>query len=277
MFGSNDRLEQKLQERGAQAQAVLRSAEKTTDIAMRDGQTWFVWKLGLRVRPLGEPEFDAQLRQRYRSGRTPTVGSTVSVLFDPDNHSKVCIDSRFTDVETPGAEIPQPDAGIALNARPVAERTAAPLGGSIGVSDATAGASETNAPAGEASAAASAAGTTASASPASLLELANRLRTERLTLTEQLKTIRDLAAQAGDLTARVGAARDRALILGADGQLPHAQSHAQGPGAGQAQVRQSHAAAAERIAHLTRLADLHEQGALTDAEFEKLKRKILSS
>jgi hypothetical protein len=156
MGGDEDRLERELRERGAQAQAEIRGAQKTTNVLMESGNTWFVWKLKLRVRPTGEPSFDADVRHRYAAGEDPTIGSKLTVLYDPADHSALCVDGTPPRSAGPPAQLVQ--------------RLAADLGA---------------------------------------------IETDRLS--------------------------------------------------------------AERVEHLTRAADLHEQGVLTDAEFEQLKQKILAS
>jgi hypothetical protein len=172
MPAAQDPLERDLRERGARAEAEIRAAQKTTNVVMEDGNTWFVWKLKLRVHAAGESDFDVDVRQRYPFGDAPTVGSKVTVLYDPDDHSATYVDGGPGDSCVEG--------GLA----------ASRVDGGLGA--------------------------------AATRQLAERL------------------------SADLGAI-------------------------------EKHRISTERIDNLTRAADLHEQGVLTDAEFEKLKRKILES
>ena len=51
------------------------------------------WKLKLSVTPDGEAPFDAEVKEGYpEMGMGPHVGSTIAVLYDPNDHSKVVVD-----------------------------------------------------------------------------------------------------------------------------------------------------------------------------------------
>lgn len=96
MFGSNKRLERRLQERGVRAPAdVLEATQSNVAVTIGNeaivSNTEVVWKLRLRVKPaMGEP-FEAEVKERYPQFGGPAAGQTVGVLFDPDDHSKVVI------------------------------------------------------------------------------------------------------------------------------------------------------------------------------------------
>jgi hypothetical protein len=171
MGGEEDRLERALRERGAQAGAEILAAQKTTNVVMEGGDTWFVWRLKLRVRPCAAPSFEADVRHRYVAGETPAVGSKLTVLYDPSDHAAVCVARNG----------PSDQAAVSVD----------------GMRPTSAGAP-----------------------------------------TEAKQAVRRLAADLGAIEER----------------------------------RRSTA----RLEHLTRAADLHEQGVLTDAEFEKLKQRILA-
>jgi hypothetical protein len=51
-----------------------------------------LWKLRIAVRPEGEPEFEVDIEHYFRNRTPPNEGSTMTVLFDPADHSKVSVD-----------------------------------------------------------------------------------------------------------------------------------------------------------------------------------------
>ena len=55
--------------------------------------TEVVWKLDLRVKPEGSEPFDARVKARFPQYGGPRAGTTVPVLFDPGDHSKIVLDS----------------------------------------------------------------------------------------------------------------------------------------------------------------------------------------
>ena len=62
------------------------------DAAQEVASAHINWKLKLHVTPDGEAAFDAEVKEGYAEmGLGPAVGSTVNVLYDPDDHSKVVI------------------------------------------------------------------------------------------------------------------------------------------------------------------------------------------
>ncbi len=50
------------------------------------------WKLRLRVQPAGEQPFEADVHAHLGQFETMSPGMELSVLYDPDDHSKVAID-----------------------------------------------------------------------------------------------------------------------------------------------------------------------------------------
>jgi hypothetical protein len=93
-------------------------------------------------------------------------------------------------------------------------------------------------------------------------QLVDQLLNQPLTIARQLKAIRDLALQVGQGALEAGQSGSSTVLIGSVARGSSASAGAN--------------SSKERIAHLTRLADLHEQGALTDSEFEKMKHKILA-
>ncbi len=96
MFGNNKRLERKLSEHGARAQAeVLEAAQTHVAITTGNeaivGNTEIVWKLRLRVMPEGGEPFEAEIKERFPQLGGPATGQIVNVLYDPEDHSKVVI------------------------------------------------------------------------------------------------------------------------------------------------------------------------------------------
>lgn len=101
MFGSAERLEQKLREGGGKtAPAQVTAAKKGkfaistgNDAAQQVASAHVNWKLTLRVTPDNEASFAAEVTEPYPElGSRPAVGDTVGVLYDPDDHSKVVVD-----------------------------------------------------------------------------------------------------------------------------------------------------------------------------------------
>jgi hypothetical protein len=97
MFGNNKRLEKKLQSSGGKT-AVATVIECRTGMTITNGNamiaanTQVVCKLRLQVTPDGEPAFEASTSGRFSQFDIPTQGSTVSVIYDPADHSKVVVD-----------------------------------------------------------------------------------------------------------------------------------------------------------------------------------------
>ena len=99
MYGKLSRLEKKLREIGKTAPATIVEAKKGRfalssggDAAQEVASAHINWKLKLSVTPDGEPAFDAEVKEGYgEMGLGPAIGSTVNVLYDPNDHSKVVI------------------------------------------------------------------------------------------------------------------------------------------------------------------------------------------
>jgi len=101
VFGSAERLEQKLREGGGKtAPAQVTAAKKGkfaistgNDAAQQVASAHVNWKLTLQVTPDNETSFAAEVTEPYPElGSGPALGDTVGVLYDPDDHSKVVID-----------------------------------------------------------------------------------------------------------------------------------------------------------------------------------------
>jgi hypothetical protein len=98
MFRRSKRLEKKLREHGRQAPAEVLEAEGT-GVGITRGNpaflqnTQLVWKLKLRVKPADEPPFETETKTRFPQLAGPHPGATLNVLYDPDDHSKVVVDS----------------------------------------------------------------------------------------------------------------------------------------------------------------------------------------
>jgi hypothetical protein len=96
MFGSHDRLEKHLRETGRKAGAVVIDSQQTfTKKTSTSRGVDVVWKVKLEVRPTGEPEFEAEIKQYFRETTTPLPGAKLEALFDPGDHSKVVIDMEY--------------------------------------------------------------------------------------------------------------------------------------------------------------------------------------
>lgn len=101
MFESADRLEKKLRNGGGKtASAQITSAKPGRfaissggDAAQQVASAHVNWTLKLQVTPDGEAPFDAVVKEPYpEMGGGPSVGTTIGVLYDPNDHTKVVVD-----------------------------------------------------------------------------------------------------------------------------------------------------------------------------------------
>ncbi|HST24872.1 MAG TPA: SHOCT domain-containing protein [Gaiellaceae bacterium] len=93
MFGRD----KKLEDGGVHATAEVVSAEQsaagvTAGNPALAGATEVLWKLDLKVKPDGADPFDAHVEATLPQYSALMVGSTVPVLLDPADHSKVTLD-----------------------------------------------------------------------------------------------------------------------------------------------------------------------------------------
>jgi hypothetical protein len=101
MFGGAERLEKKLRDGGGKTAPAQITEAKPGHMAISSGgdaaqqvaSAHVNWRLKLRVTPDGEAAFDAEVKEPYpEMGGGPSVGSTVGVLYDPNDHSKLVVD-----------------------------------------------------------------------------------------------------------------------------------------------------------------------------------------
>jgi hypothetical protein len=103
MFGRNKRLERKLKEQGGkQAWATVLESKKqgasTGGFNVTPGQAGSITihrELRLRVEPGGEAPFETTVKQVFNDSHgwhIPEEGWSVTVTYDPNDHSKVVID-----------------------------------------------------------------------------------------------------------------------------------------------------------------------------------------
>ena len=100
MLGSNKHLEKKLRERGKSAPAKILAVKPTLwTVTHGDPRNPdVVVKLTLRLRPPGEVPFDAEVIAREAPRHWAYVtGDTVIALYDPADHSSVCVDDEATE------------------------------------------------------------------------------------------------------------------------------------------------------------------------------------
>jgi hypothetical protein len=89
--------DKKLEEHGTRAPAEVVEAEQSS-VGITEGNPAFagatevVWKLDVKVKPEGAESFDAHLEARLPQYTVLRAGTTVPVLFDPDDHSQVALD-----------------------------------------------------------------------------------------------------------------------------------------------------------------------------------------
>jgi hypothetical protein len=99
-------LEKKLLLNGRQAQADILASEPTHFVHEDGAIEQLVsrrWQLSLRVHPSGADDFEVEFKQLLGSWVMPWRGETADVLYDPDNHSNTILDPR---VEGP---VPRPE------------------------------------------------------------------------------------------------------------------------------------------------------------------------
>jgi hypothetical protein len=97
MFGYHPLLERKLRKDGRRAFATILGAERTHLLNTAGdpsvvSNTTRMWKLVMRVEPDGEPPFEAKLNGWFGQTDDPRAQEQYVVLYDPDDHSKVIID-----------------------------------------------------------------------------------------------------------------------------------------------------------------------------------------
>lgn len=124
MLGHNERLERKLKEQGgARAWATVLESKKEwasaggTNIAPgQAGSITTHQQLTLRVEPDGEAPFETTVKQVFNDSygwHIPREGYSVTVIYDPTNHSKLVIDLEAMPV-APGVDR---DEAVARHAR----------------------------------------------------------------------------------------------------------------------------------------------------------------
>lgn len=94
MFGSAKRLRSRLETEGVRAPAVVVAAQPTTTTHGPPNGSIIdrKWKLTIEVQPGGQAAFDADVSEYFPPGSPPNEGSTMSVLFDPKDHTQVCVE-----------------------------------------------------------------------------------------------------------------------------------------------------------------------------------------
>lgn len=114
MLGHNKRLERKLKEQGGSRAwaTVLESEHQWTSTGGvnkalgQAGSFTIHQKIKLRVEPEGEPTFEATVQQVFNDAHgwpVPKEGYSVTVIYDPNDHSKLVIDVDQMPV-LPGAD-----------------------------------------------------------------------------------------------------------------------------------------------------------------------------
>jgi hypothetical protein len=110
MFGRDKKLEERLRKEGMRAPAEVLEADSSYGITTGNpafvANTEIVWKLKLQVKPEGEPPFTADVKARFPQLGGPARGGTLSVLYDPQDHSKVVVDQSVEGhIETMAARV----------------------------------------------------------------------------------------------------------------------------------------------------------------------------
>jgi hypothetical protein len=60
-------------------------------IGLSSGDRYDIRRTTLRIRPDGEPEFEASPRMKYEIYTVPDAGDELEVLYDPTDHEKVMV------------------------------------------------------------------------------------------------------------------------------------------------------------------------------------------
>jgi len=145
MFGKQSHRDQKnLEEHGRRAEAVvLDIAERGMALTTGSAQgivanTEVSLKARLRVEPDGEVPFEVDKLFRFPQLSLPSVGSRLSVIYDPDDHDNIMVDRSFGGVKVAGTDLGSILATVKANsADPNATRQdlAAALTAQLGLTD----------------------------------------------------------------------------------------------------------------------------------------------
>src|SRR4051794_37062898 len=97
MLGHHPLLERRLRSKGRRAVAQILEAKRTsyTETLGNDAivsDTRRLWKLRLRVAAEGESPFEVDIDELFVQTHSPSIGSRLPVLYDPDDHGHVVID-----------------------------------------------------------------------------------------------------------------------------------------------------------------------------------------
>ncbi|MFL5824495.1 MAG: SHOCT domain-containing protein [Solirubrobacteraceae bacterium] len=104
MLGYHPLLERSLRKKGRRAFATLVSAERTHLLnTVGDpsivSNTTRMWKVVLRVEPEGETPFETKLEAWFEQTSDPRGMERYAVLYDPDDHNKVMLDDSAEAVQ----------------------------------------------------------------------------------------------------------------------------------------------------------------------------------
>ncbi len=83
---------------GKRAPATILTAKRGNTLTRPDADpthATYNWKMTVRVQPDDEPEFEAQVQDHFQAGSGFVPGMTLSVLYDPRDHSKIVFDQGF--------------------------------------------------------------------------------------------------------------------------------------------------------------------------------------
>ena len=138
MFGKHTHLERRLRQSGRKAQADVVSVRPGRAIEHGDavipGNVELEWKLELRVRPEGEEVFSAEVTARSRQLPHVATGQVVTVLYDPDDHRSVVVDSQAAEQDR-DALIQWATERAAQQRQRTVPPAASPIPGAAGSSD----------------------------------------------------------------------------------------------------------------------------------------------
>jgi putative oligomerization/nucleic acid binding protein len=251
VFGDNHRLRKHLREHGKAAGAELLDFKQRPWANTRGGgegivgATKMVYTLRLRVTPEDEPAFDTEITDEWSQFSEPSIGMKVPVLYDPKHHSKVVLDTGIWGSRVGlrqhwqsevEADQPPPERAARGSTAPSPEAR----GGQGGAFADEAAAFSERAAAFRDQAAAMRPSTEALAAIMRAKESGDQVEVERL------------KAELKQRMAGSPASADQVVVGGA-----------------------SAAASSDPLERLEKLADLHDRGVLTDAEFAAEKAKLL--
>jgi len=240
-FGSSQK---KLLADGETAKADVVTSEPTHHVVEQGAILQLkqrTWKLLLRVHPPNQPDFDVKVDQRLDSWRLPWRGNVVDVVYDADDHSHAMLDPRVSASPPRPEWLSDPGTGTTI---PKAKRA---------VAEAHAASDDHRAD----------------------LELAASYYAEGALYDFEYQELRRRILGLPLVDPRPAIAR--ALGPQASGAFFRSAADGHEIPLGSPDADKAVVAMTDRITRLEQLADRHDRGSISDAEFDAQKDKLLRS